>query len=248
MRTWTDPRERNYSANTIDELVFLVVEDPRGIIEQIFDHNALPKWRRHREWFDEFRQELALNLIDKRLHRQCSGSTELLLQWFNGDDDRSFSRWLVTYTRNQMRSKDSPFADLHSERAFSIDNPIGSADFTDIHRDLVSHDVEFDFEYARHLRATDIEVLMFLLDAKRLRQRKRWRDHKGQIFLSRKLRTGEIAIYKRFLRTIAEAGERITMTAFATQIGEDPKEVSRIIPLVGKCLKRRVQELQAHLC
>lgn len=108
-----DPRQVNYTACTVEDVMRHIVEDDLGVIRQIFLSNSLPRWRSNPEYLSDYKSNLALYLLS----RKFSGDTSALVPFFNA---ASWNGWLVVYTRNQCQSNSSRFAKENSLRSDTV--------------------------------------------------------------------------------------------------------------------------------
>jgi len=105
------PKERRYSATCYSDALRLLSDDPRDIVGHVFRSNALEKWKRP-DILQDFKQELCLYLHEK--HKGQSSLLELV----NGP---FFPYFLVSYTRNHVRTKRGVFTRKYGDRFVSSD-------------------------------------------------------------------------------------------------------------------------------
>lgn len=150
IQNWSHPKARKYSAATYEQVFEIIYKDPTGIIDQIYNTNALPKWKRDTSHFDDFVQELCLNLTLK-----YQDQPDELVLFFN----TYFNYWLTLYTKNQVCSSTSGFAKRYGEKYESLDHdteePPAFIPFTE--------DKEFDLDDIRDLKGSDDDVLLWLI-------------------------------------------------------------------------------------
>lgn len=224
MKQYTqDARERNYSARTLDEMAYFISADPDRIIRQIWHSNSLAKYHRHTEFLDEFKQELSLYLFGRVLSTKFSGCSSSLVKWFNGSSAHTFSRWLVTYTRNQAKSNTSGFAKINQEQYVSLDGEESTEEPT-------SQDEEYEFEGpVRAIRMSDPDVLEWLLSTKDF------------AIFSKEHR----AIYISYLRWLQQQQRKAPIYLFAEQHNIPVRPTQIIISRITSALRIKIKSIDS---
>lgn len=223
----TDERERNYSARTIDDIARFIIHDPERIIQRIFKSNSNQKYQRHQEFLDEFRQSLAEHIFGRLHHHKFSGCDRSLLQWFNGDQDRSFSRWLVSYTRNQTASGKSRYFRDNAERVDHLE----SLEFSERDELLSCHDAPP--EDVRNVSLTDSDVVRWRLTNNHLRFSAFSDTQKG--------------IYLDWFDSSIQRGKKVNVVEFSKQRKLDYRSTVDLIRKVNREMIKLNNEIESQL-
>ena len=226
----TDQRERNYSARTIEDIARFIVDDPQRIISRIFRSNSNQKYQRHSEYLDEFRQSLAEHIFGRLHHQKFSGCNASLIKWFNGDHERSFSRWLVAYTRNQTASSKSRYFRENSERidhieSLSYEEQNGIISST-------SDPVIDEIERMRNVSLTDVDVIQWRIN--RHPRFSRYTDEQKGIYLS-------------WFQQSIQKGKKVNIVEFSRDNNLDYRSTVTVIRAINKLMIQHVNEVKKQL-
>lgn len=231
MKYTTDERERNYTAYTIDDIARFIINDPQRIIKRIYQANSNSRYHRHGEYLDEFRQSLAEHIFGRlHLHR-FSGCNQSLIQWFNGDEQRSFSRWLVTYTRNQTASAKSRYYRDNAERMDHID----SLDYHELEQAVSKQQSDpaiDEIERMRNVSLTDPDVIQW-----RLNRHPRFARYTDE----------QKGIYLLWFNQSIDQGKKVNIIQFTKQHELDYQSTVNLIRAINKLMVQHVNEVRQQL-
>lgn len=200
-------KEKRYSAATYDQVFTILSRDKSEILWEIFFHNALEKWKR-RDIYNDYRQELLLHL-----HSRYHEKQEELLDLFNGG---TFNFWLVTYTRNHLRTRKGVFTRLYGERF-------------EAQEDILAEPIAPEQE----------EESLDLFDANTIRWLLRTADFD-------RFDAQQKEIYLSYFELVRNAGKKVKMQDVADHVGQNYKKTRSTIVAINQALRKSIARIQSQ--